>query len=285
MRVRQWRSSVRRVVPIAAAASAMVSVVVEMVAHPVLELGHQRVGGREVADRRLDADRRALVDEQEAGDGVGQLRAGARDEAHREVDVGERGAGRGDRAAVDDHARHVELDPRVAPPELAGQPPASSSPRGRRAGPASASTNVPVQAAASASWSPSGCQPAAQAADVRRRERLRQRRRRAPRRDRGRRARRARRGRRRRRRRDPSASVSPPPVVTCAALPTVGPRSGRSTRSTVARTRSAVRKTSSSAVRPESKHPGTATSPTRMSQTVSDASHLVCRRGSSVCAA
>src|SRR4051812_2412002 len=48
------------------------------------------------------------------------------------------------------------------------------------------------------------------------------------------------------------------------ALPTVRTSIGSIERSTVGRTRSAVRKTSSSAVRPESKHPGTAMSPTRI---------------------
>ena len=92
-----WRSSVRRVVPIALGRVGDRDLLVEVVADPLLEVGDERVGGGEVADRRLGRERRALVDEQEARDAVGQARARARDEAHRQVDVREGGAGGGDR--------------------------------------------------------------------------------------------------------------------------------------------------------------------------------------------
>ncbi len=107
-----------------------VDVAIQMVADPVLELGDEDVGGRQVPGRGFEADGWTLLDEQIASGGIGELWADAGDEGHAEVDVGEGRARRRDAPAADDHARHLELDARVAPAKLTRQPP------GRRCGPA-----------------------------------------------------------------------------------------------------------------------------------------------------
>ncbi len=75
---------------------------VEMIADPALKLCREAVDGGKVAGRGLDTNGGTLVDQQEARDGVGELRAGLGDEAHGQIDVGEGGARGGDRPAVDD---------------------------------------------------------------------------------------------------------------------------------------------------------------------------------------
>lgn len=76
-----------------------------MVADPVLELCDEAVGRGKVADRGLHTDGGALVDEQEARGGVGELGAGPGDEAHREIDVCEGGSCGGDRAIARAYGR------------------------------------------------------------------------------------------------------------------------------------------------------------------------------------
>lgn len=99
-------------------------ILVEVVADPVLELADQHIGIGQVRGGGLHAQRWALVDQEIAGDRIGEAGAGGGEQADAEIDVSEGGARGGDRTCVNDHAGHVQLDLGIAAPELAGKPPA-----------------------------------------------------------------------------------------------------------------------------------------------------------------
>jgi len=69
-----------------------------------------------------------LVHEQPRSHHVGEPRTDSRDDADHQVDVGKRRPRSDDRPTIDDHARHVELDPWIALAEEAREPSARRRP-------------------------------------------------------------------------------------------------------------------------------------------------------------
>ena len=111
-------------------------VALQVRAHPRLEVDHQSIRRRRDNVRAASTLRAGRwSNNSKRGRRIGQLRAQRRHDVHREVDVGERRARRGDRTVGDDHARHVQSRPSDSADGTRRPATSSSSPAGSRACP------------------------------------------------------------------------------------------------------------------------------------------------------